>query len=69
MRERLSRVAGRLPLEADPPQITKVDSGTDPIIWLNVASTQRNMLEITDYMERYLQSTSSPRSKAWPACG
>jgi multidrug efflux pump len=55
VRERLSRVAGRLPLEADPPQITKVDSGTDPIIWLNVASTQRNMLEITDYMERYLQ--------------
>jgi multidrug efflux pump len=55
VRERLSRVAGRLPLEADPPQITKVDSGTDAIIWLNVASTQRNMLEITDYMERFLQ--------------
>jgi len=54
VRERLSRVAARLPLEADPPQITKVDSGTDPIIWLNVASTQRNMLELTDYMERYL---------------
>ena len=54
VRERLSRVAGRLPLEADPPQITKVDGGADPIIWLNVASTQRNMLEITDYMERYL---------------
>jgi multidrug efflux pump len=54
VRERLSRVAGRLPLEADPPQITKVDGGADPILWLNVASTQRNMLEITDYMERYL---------------
>ena len=54
VRERLSRVASRLPLEADPPQINKVDSGTDPILWLNVASTQRNMLEITDYMERYL---------------
>ncbi len=54
VRERLSRVSARLPIEADPPQITKVDSGADPIIWLNVASTQRNMLEITDYMERYL---------------
>ncbi len=54
VRERLSRVASRLPLEADPPQITKVDSGADPIIWLTVASTQRNMLEITDYMERFL---------------
>ena len=54
VRERLSRVAARLPLESDPPQITKVDSGTDPIIWLNVASTQRNMLELTDYMERFL---------------
>src|SRR5690349_4078601 len=54
VRERLSRVAARLPLEADPPQITKVDSGADPIIWLNVASTQRTMLDLTDYMERYL---------------
>jgi multidrug efflux pump len=54
VRERLSRVAGRLPLEADPPQITKVDGGADPILWINVASTQRNMLEITDFMERYL---------------
>jgi multidrug efflux pump len=54
VRERLSRVAGRLPLEADPPQITKVDSGTDPILWLNVASTSRDMLELTDYMHRYL---------------
>jgi multidrug efflux pump len=54
VRERLSRVAQRLPEEADPSQITKVDSGQDPIIFLNVASTQRNMLEITDFMERYL---------------
>jgi len=54
VRERLSRVSGRLPLEADPPQITKVDGGAEPIIWLNVASTKRDMLEITDYMERYL---------------
>ncbi len=54
VRERLSRVAQRLPLEADPSQITKVDSGADAIVWINVASTQRNMLEITDYMERYL---------------
>src|SRR6478752_6894901 len=54
VRERLSRVSQRLPLEADPPQITKVDSGEEPIVFLNVASTQRNMLEITDFMERYL---------------
>jgi multidrug efflux pump len=54
VRERLSRVAARLPEEADPPQITKVDSGTDPIIFLNVASSQRSILELTDYMARYL---------------
>jgi multidrug efflux pump len=54
VRERLSRVAGRLPLEADPSQITKVDSGTDPIVWINVSSTQRSILELTDYMERFL---------------
>jgi multidrug efflux pump len=54
VRERLSRVASRLPEEADPSQITKVDAGTDPIVFINVASTQRNLLEITDFMERYL---------------
>jgi multidrug efflux pump len=54
VRERLSRVAQRLPEEADPPQITKVDSGTDPIMWLNVSSSQRSIIELTDYMERYL---------------
>ena len=54
VRERLSRVAARLPLEADPPQITKVDSSADPIIFLNVASSKRSVLELTDYMQRYL---------------
>jgi multidrug efflux pump len=54
VRERLSRVAARLPLESDPPQITKVDSSADPIIWLNVASSERSILELTDYMQRYL---------------
>jgi multidrug efflux pump len=54
VRERLSRVVRRLPLEADPSQITKVDSGTDPIMWINVSSTQRNILELTDYLNRYL---------------
>jgi multidrug efflux pump len=54
VRERLSRVAARLPLESDPPQITKVDSGTDPIVWINVTSSERSVLELTDYMQRYL---------------
>src|SRR6187397_2820623 len=54
VRERLSRVVARLPLEADPSQITKVDAGAEPIIWLNVESTQRTMLELTDYIQRYL---------------
>ena len=54
VRERLSRVAQRLPEEADPSQITKVDSGTDPIVWINVSSSQRSILELTDYMSRYL---------------
>jgi multidrug efflux pump len=54
VRERLSRVAQRLPDEADPPQITKVDSGTDPIMWINISSTQRSITELTDYIERYL---------------
>ncbi|MET0984819.1 MAG: efflux RND transporter permease subunit, partial [Steroidobacteraceae bacterium] len=54
VRDRVARVQGDLPEEADPPEITKVDVSTDPIIFINVASDKRNILEINDYADRYL---------------
>jgi multidrug efflux pump len=54
VRDAVSRVVGRLPKEADPPQVFKVDSGGDVILWLNLASTKMTSRELTDYAQRYL---------------
>ncbi len=54
VRERVSRVAGLLPQESEAPQVTKVDDGMEAIMYVNIASTTRNQLELTDYTERFL---------------
>ncbi len=54
VRERVSRAAGRLPPEAEASQVTKVDEGMDAIMYVNVASTTRDVLQLNDYVERYL---------------
>ena len=62
VRDRVSRVMARLPDEADPPQIQKVDSGSDPVLFIILTSNKRNGLELTDYAERYLVDRISARA-------
>ncbi|WP_221212296.1 efflux RND transporter permease subunit [Brevundimonas lenta] len=54
VRDRVSRVVGRLPDQADPPEVAKADSDSQPIIILFLRSTKLNRLELTDYADRYL---------------
>jgi multidrug efflux pump len=54
VRDRVARVLGNLPVEAEPPEVAKVDTTSDPIMWLNIESDRRSQLELTDYAERYL---------------
>ncbi|MDR7133652.1 multidrug efflux pump [Lysobacter niastensis] len=54
VRDSVSRVTNRLPEEADPPQIEKVEADSDPILWLNMSSTQMDTLQLSDYAERYV---------------
>ncbi len=54
VRDRVARVMGRLPDEADPPRIQKVDSGADPVLFVILTSSRRSGLELSDYAERYL---------------
>jgi multidrug efflux pump len=54
VRDRVARVVGNLPLEADPPEVGKADFNSDPVIWLALASDKMNVLELTDYAEREL---------------
>jgi multidrug efflux pump len=59
VRERVSRAAGRLPQEVNAPQVTKVDDSAEPIMYVNVASSARGVLELTDYSARFLEDSLS----------
>jgi multidrug efflux pump len=54
VRDAISRVQDRLPIEADPPEIEKAESDAETIMWLNMSSTTMDTLQITDYADRYV---------------
>ena len=54
VRDAISRVVDRLPDEADAPEIAKVESDSDPIIWLNMSSKSMDALQLSDYADRYI---------------
>ncbi|MEM9684667.1 MAG: efflux RND transporter permease subunit, partial [Pseudomonadota bacterium] len=54
VRDSVSRVLNRLPDEADPPQISKNDSDSDPIIRLSIFSENMSEEQVTDYAERFI---------------
>ena len=54
VRDSISRISGRLPKDSDPPEIYKIDSDADAIMWLNLTSTTLNQMELTEYAERFL---------------
>jgi multidrug efflux pump len=54
VRDRVARVIGALPDEADPPQIVKADSSQEAVMFLHFSSSKMSTLEITDYAERNL---------------
>jgi len=54
IRDRVSGVLDDLPDEADPPEIQKVDTNEEVIMWLNLASDRLSVPELTDYATRYL---------------
>lgn len=59
VRDRVSRILDDLPNEADPPEVSKVDSSEDVILWLNLVSDRMSVIEITDYAKRYLEDRFS----------
>lgn len=54
VRDRVSRVRGRLPDEVDEPVIRKVEADAQPILYLAFSSTLHSPMEITDFAERYV---------------
>jgi multidrug efflux pump len=52
VRDRIARVVGGLPTEADPPQIVKADANADAVVTLAFSSDSMSMLDLTDFAER-----------------
>ncbi len=55
VRDRVSRVRGRLPSEVGEPNISKVEADAQPTIFLTFTSTKHTALEVTDYADRYVK--------------
>ncbi len=51
-RDRVARVRGLLPDEADDPVVAKIEADAQAIIWLAFSSDRQSPLEITDYADR-----------------
>jgi multidrug efflux pump len=51
VRDKVSQVIRTLPQDADPPVVAKSDANAQPIIFLNIQSDKRSLLELTDIAE------------------
>ncbi|MBB3809447.1 efflux RND transporter permease subunit [Pseudochelatococcus contaminans] len=54
VRDRVSRVRGRLPDEVDEPIIAKVEADAQPVVYIAFNSDRLDALELTDYIDRYV---------------
>lgn len=52
VRDKVSGAVRNIPEDADPPVVAKSDADSSPIIFLNIKSEKRSLLELTDIAER-----------------
>ena len=55
LRDKISRVASRLPENADEPVIAKADSDAQPVMWIGVQSDTRNIIDLADYTDKEIK--------------
>jgi multidrug efflux pump len=52
VRDRVSRITGRLPDNVDPPVVTKTEADAQPIIWLAFSSDRHGTMEMTEVADQ-----------------
>ncbi len=55
VRDRVARIRGRLPREADDPIVAKVDVNAQPIMWIALSSDRHNPLEMSEVADVVLK--------------
>jgi multidrug efflux pump len=54
VRDRVSRILNNLPEESDPPEVSKRDSSSSTTMWIDFSSSERSIMDLNDYAERYI---------------
>ncbi|MFN4081247.1 MAG: efflux RND transporter permease subunit [Saprospiraceae bacterium] len=55
VRDKVSQAQRELPGDIDaPPVVTKADANSDPIIFMPIQSSTRNIVDLSDYVENYI---------------
>jgi multidrug efflux pump len=52
VRDRVSRAQQQLPPDADPPSVSKSDADAPPIVFLNIKSDTRSLMELTEIADK-----------------
>ena len=55
VRDRVGRVTWRLPNDVELPVIAKQDANASPILYLNLAGSNLDLMQLTDFAERYVR--------------
>ncbi len=55
VRSRVSRAVGNIPPDADPPIVSKADADARPILFFNIKSDSRNLLQLSQIAEDYFK--------------
>ncbi|XWN37616.1 MAG: efflux RND transporter permease subunit [Balneola sp.] len=55
VRSRVSRAVGNIPPDADPPIVSKADADARPILFFNIKSDSRNLLQLSEVAENYFK--------------
>jgi multidrug efflux pump subunit AcrB len=56
VRDKVAQAQGNLPQDIDsPPTVSKADADTDPIMFLQIQSQTKQLMELTDYAENVVQ--------------
>ncbi len=55
VRSRVSRAVGNIPPDADPPIVSKADADARPILFFNIKSDSRNLLQLSQIAENYFK--------------
>ena len=54
VRDRVARIVGRLPDDAETPIVAKRDSDARPVMYVSLASDRMTMMQLNDYAQRYI---------------